>query len=366
MSLLRSLLSSRSYITLSKPLARRIGNNAAIMYAEIIAKNEYFKEKGKLTADGFFYNTIENMEEDTCLTERQQKPAIKLLMSLGLIEYKVKGQPAKRHFKIVDDERILISVLDGTHQQFRQNVKTSFAEMSELDSTKSRANNNNIKKINNKNNRKEGDLSPGNFINHSSNEIPKEKEIVEKISLKDGEAIASHSKDSLKEKSNSENAKHSPSLKKESNDLFQTICDVTNSMSTKHQNYNLKRYKNIISEQMLLGLKQLLIDKPNQQSQSLAKVIITYVREYKKNPSNMELKKMVEILGGKIKPSDFNNFMKEHPFENVSVKSITDFIEKGTEKYRASNTQTFFVDKPKERKTVRKTTDFRALIKGGY
>ena len=83
----------------NKRLAKQIGIESAIMFSELVSRFDYFEKKGKLV-DGFFFNTIENFEEATTLSEYQQTKSIKTLIKLKLIEKKLKGVPPKRYFKI--------------------------------------------------------------------------------------------------------------------------------------------------------------------------------------------------------------------------------------------------------------------------
>ena len=50
--------------------------------------------------DGWIKKTAEEMEIETGLTQKQQAPAIKLLLKLGVIEKKRKRVPACNHFRI--------------------------------------------------------------------------------------------------------------------------------------------------------------------------------------------------------------------------------------------------------------------------
>lgn len=120
------LLRSDASLTINKTLARKIGLHPAIMYCEVLSKWNYFLSKHELDEEGFFYNTIENMEHDTTLSRRHQQESIKILVELKLIEYKVAGMPAKRFFKVNEDESIIISILQSeATSQFVQNEQTS-------------------------------------------------------------------------------------------------------------------------------------------------------------------------------------------------------------------------------------------------
>ena len=57
--------------------------------------------------DGWIKKTAEEMEIETGLTPKQQAPAIKLLLKLGVIEKKRKRVPASNHFRI--DKKSLLN-----------------------------------------------------------------------------------------------------------------------------------------------------------------------------------------------------------------------------------------------------------------
>ena len=99
---MKHLLSSTAFLIVNKELAKQVGLKAAVLLADLISKEEYFISKGM--TDGWFFNTAKNIEDDTSLTSHQQRKAIKNLKDLGIIETKVVGIPAKKHFKIIENK----------------------------------------------------------------------------------------------------------------------------------------------------------------------------------------------------------------------------------------------------------------------
>ncbi len=105
---LASLLNQDHYRLYNITLARKLGSiHAAILLCEFIGQRDYFQKQNSLTShekhgDGWFYYTIDKVEERTCLSRKNQDTEIKLLISLGLIESRCLGMPAKRHFRIND------------------------------------------------------------------------------------------------------------------------------------------------------------------------------------------------------------------------------------------------------------------------
>ena len=93
------LLRNDGCITVNKRLIRAVGLVEAVVYSELASRHYYFSERNRLDSGGYFYNTKEDLEAGTGATRRQQDAAIKRLIDLGLIEMKVKGIPATRHFR---------------------------------------------------------------------------------------------------------------------------------------------------------------------------------------------------------------------------------------------------------------------------
>jgi hypothetical protein len=101
---MKHLLSSTAFIVLNKELAKQVGINAAILLADLISKEEYFIANGM--TDGWFFNTANNIEQDTTLSAYQQKGAINILKENLLIETKLKGIPATQYFKVNEEQVI--------------------------------------------------------------------------------------------------------------------------------------------------------------------------------------------------------------------------------------------------------------------
>ena len=101
---MKHLLSSTAFLILNKQLAKQIGLKASILLADLISKEEYFIANGM--TDGWFFNTIGNIYEDTTLTAYQQRKAVKTLKNHNIIETELRGIPAKQYFKINEQQVI--------------------------------------------------------------------------------------------------------------------------------------------------------------------------------------------------------------------------------------------------------------------
>ena len=122
------LLATSSFITINKEIAKKFGLDSAVLLGELASELDYWTKKNGLV-DGYFFSTVENIEENTTLKEHRQRKAINNLKSLGILDVTVKGLPAKRYIKI--DENKLLEYLG-----------TSYADFKELDTENSSRNNN--------------------------------------------------------------------------------------------------------------------------------------------------------------------------------------------------------------------------------
>lgn len=100
---LRNALSSNAHWNVNKMIAHAVGTNAALLLADLISKRSYFSDKEQLEADGSFFNTTENIETDTGLSQWARLAAQKTLISAGLVLIEKKGLPARNYFTIQDD-----------------------------------------------------------------------------------------------------------------------------------------------------------------------------------------------------------------------------------------------------------------------
>lgn len=146
MSILK-LLASDGFLSVNKHIARIVGLDAAVLLAELASTYNYFESQDQLT-DGMFYETVERIEENTTLTKYQQAKAVNVLAERGMLETKKIGIPAKRYFKINENE--VLNLLDHKKSKNFTTVseKTSPQEGKKLDCN----NNRDIEKRNNKRN----------------------------------------------------------------------------------------------------------------------------------------------------------------------------------------------------------------------
>lgn len=154
MNILR-LIASDSYITVNKELIKQVGLEGAVLIGELASEYDYWAKNNGITEDGYFFSTIENIEEKTGLSEHRQRQAIKKLEELGIVTVKVKGLPAKRYVKL--NEENIIKLFETSSEKPKHQVseisETSTGKIQELAPEKFKRNNNiinnNISIINN-------------------------------------------------------------------------------------------------------------------------------------------------------------------------------------------------------------------------
>jgi len=139
---LLELLRSDSSIIVNKALSHALGLKAAVLLGEIISRYFYFEERGKLTEDGLFFNTIGDLQAGTSLTRYEQTSAIKVLEKEGLIKTHKRGLPRKRYFELtITDKKISDLMAKGKKIAHEAHESYSRQKNHTLDSKKTTCNN---------------------------------------------------------------------------------------------------------------------------------------------------------------------------------------------------------------------------------
>lgn len=102
-----SFLNQKSYGTYNRKLAKEYGVIIAVIISELVEKRNYHMDREELISDerhgdGWFYHTIESLEGRTGIHRREQETALRKIEGAGLIEIKIFGVPAKRHFRLCE------------------------------------------------------------------------------------------------------------------------------------------------------------------------------------------------------------------------------------------------------------------------
>lgn len=128
MSLLQ-IISADNFITVNRTLIKKLGLEAAVMLGELASEYSYWSEREELR-EGFFFSTVENIEEKTGMTAYQQRQAINKLAEMGIVEVKKMGIPAKRYIRISEqqvmqmfNDKSLKNLTTGDEKTSQQDVK---------------------------------------------------------------------------------------------------------------------------------------------------------------------------------------------------------------------------------------------------
>ena len=103
--LLDKTLADDAYWRVNKAIAKKVGIYAAIILADLMSKKKYFENRHMLTDDGYFFNTSDNIEDDTTLSRHKREDATKNLIEMEWLLIDKRGIPAKNFYKI-DYDRI--------------------------------------------------------------------------------------------------------------------------------------------------------------------------------------------------------------------------------------------------------------------
>ena len=82
---LLKLISNENYIIVNRDLIKEIGLDETILLSELCSEQYYWKSKDKLGKDGFFFSTIENIENNIGFKKKKthsQQPYDKKLLFL--------------------------------------------------------------------------------------------------------------------------------------------------------------------------------------------------------------------------------------------------------------------------------------------
>ena len=131
-----------------------------------------------MTSDGYFFSTIDNIEDKTGLSEHKQRQALKKLEEIGIVSVKVKGLPPKRYIKLFENN--IVKLLEINSEKLQDTI----SENSEIVPLKiqetipekfqrnNNINNNNITIINNGETSSPTDISETSSIEFTEEKTP--------------------------------------------------------------------------------------------------------------------------------------------------------------------------------------------------
>ncbi|TSA07941.1 MAG: hypothetical protein D4R73_09415 [Deltaproteobacteria bacterium] len=145
--LIHGFLSSDAYIQSNASLRWALGRDEADLYAELLSRNNYFENRGELTVDGYFFNTVISLYVKTSINGKHQRTAIANLRKHGLIDFVLRGAPPKRYFKMIATLKIIADlIMIGKEKAQKASDDAKCAEMEYLNVPKWHSNKNNLNK----------------------------------------------------------------------------------------------------------------------------------------------------------------------------------------------------------------------------
>jgi hypothetical protein len=148
---MNNILASSSFLIINKVVLQEIGVDASIVLSHLVHRQLYYEKENQLK-DGFFYNTSITISCSTTLSYYQINQALNTLKSYGFISTKLKGIPAKLHFKI--NKTQLLNFLKTSNEEIKE-LDCEITENKKLKNSKQVINKKVINKNNNINTRKE-------------------------------------------------------------------------------------------------------------------------------------------------------------------------------------------------------------------
>lgn len=92
-------LGSGNYIAVNRSLITAIGLECAVVIGELASEAMYWAKKGELR-DGWFFSTVDNLEEATGLSGHKQRKALENLSRSGYVEIAYRDNPRKRFVRV--------------------------------------------------------------------------------------------------------------------------------------------------------------------------------------------------------------------------------------------------------------------------
>ena len=133
-----NLLASDNFITVNRSIASVVGLEAAVILGELVSEYLYWKDRDGLT-DGYFFSTVENLEQKTFLSAHSQRQALEKLKEYGMVDVVKQGMPAKRYIKIFESkiEEVVndksLKILTTSDENFEEQVVKNFDSKKNID-----------------------------------------------------------------------------------------------------------------------------------------------------------------------------------------------------------------------------------------
>lgn len=114
---IKQLLMTSNFYVLNKQLVKSLGIETAFFLTALVEADEMLSDE-----NGWFYQTVPQIEEITGLTKHKQNNSINELIALGILLQENKGMPMKRYFKL-DYKKISDILFSSSQKNVHQGSK---------------------------------------------------------------------------------------------------------------------------------------------------------------------------------------------------------------------------------------------------
>ena len=124
---LLKIISNDNYLLLNRDLIRELGLDETVLLCELCHEQQYWQDKNSLQKDGFFYSTVENIENQIGIKKKKQLTIINKLKALNLIEVKYHDMPKKRYIKVN------VSEIESLQEKYSSKKEAEKIKLTEFD-----------------------------------------------------------------------------------------------------------------------------------------------------------------------------------------------------------------------------------------
>lgn len=138
------LIASDGFLTVNKYIMTIFGLDAAVLLAELASKQVYYEDKNALDESGMFYQTVEQIQKNTTLSQFKQGNACATLEKAGVVRTKKKGIPPMKYY-YVDGDKLLALFNQHSSKNLTNVDENSLPTSSKKFNTNNKRDNNNLK-----------------------------------------------------------------------------------------------------------------------------------------------------------------------------------------------------------------------------
>lgn len=120
---IKKVFMSNNYFVLTKSICEIIDPNSAVLLSLLIDKYFYWKDTGKLGADGSFYKDRNEIQNEISLTRKKRESAQRTLIHFGFLEIS-KTNPAGYNYYVINWENLQEAWTDPEKYKSQFHVET--------------------------------------------------------------------------------------------------------------------------------------------------------------------------------------------------------------------------------------------------